>query len=322
MILTDNRIKLECVLPEDVAGLRLDQALAGLYREHSRARISNWIKRGEVLVNNMTARPRDRVNGGEQITIRAYLEADTGLEAEAIPLNIVHEDNDILVINKPPGLVVHPGAGNPRHTLLNALLSHDAGLRQLPRAGIVQRLDKDTSGLMVIAKTPAAHTRLVEALQNRIVKREYLAVVNGVLTAGGCVDQPIGRHPRQRLRMAVVSNGKPAVTHYRVVERYRAHTLVRVQLETGRTHQIRVHMAWLNHPLLGDPLYAPRPHLPRGADESLRMTIQGFKRQALHACALGLQHPVGGESLVFEAPMPADMQNLCTALAEDRRTHD
>jgi len=319
--LTEERITLHCVLPDEAAGQRLDQALAGLYREYSRSRISEWIKRGEVLVDRSTARPRDRVAGGEEITIDARIEADTGSEPESIPLEVVHEDADILVINKPPGLVVHPGAGNPRHTLLNALLHHEPRLATLPRAGIVQRLDKDTSGLMVVARTLASHARLVAALQARTVKREYLALVNGVLSAGGSIDQPIGRHPRQRVRMAVIASGKPAVTHYRVAARYRAHTLVRVQLETGRTHQIRVHMAWRGNPILGDPLYGPRPRLPKAATEKLRNAIQGFGRQALHACALGLSHPVSGEALQFEAPLPADMRQLCELLAEDARAH-
>ncbi|MDZ7735364.1 MAG: 23S rRNA pseudouridine(1911/1915/1917) synthase RluD [Gammaproteobacteria bacterium] len=319
--MTNDWIKLSCVLPAAVAGQRLDQALARLYGEYSRARISGWIKRGEVLVDQAPARPRDKVAGGEEITIHARIEADTGPEPEAIPLDIIHEDADILVVNKPAGLVVHPGAGNPRHTLLNALLHHQPQLATLPRAGIVQRLDKDTSGLMVIAKSLTAHARLVAALQNRLIKREYLAIVNGVLTAGGTVDEPIGRHPQQRLRMAVVSRGKPAVTHYRVVERYRAHTLVRVQLETGRTHQIRVHLAWKNQPLLGDPLYGPRPRLPRGATESVRTAIQGFGRQALHACTLALAHPLTGENLQFEAPLPEDMQRLHELLQADTRQH-
>ncbi len=237
-------------------------------------------------------------------------------------LDIIHEDDALLVINKPVGLVVHPGAGNPRHTLMNALLHHAPSLATIPRAGIVQRLDKDTSGLMVIAKTLTAHTALVEALQDRHIKREYLAVVNGVLTAGGSVDQPIGRHPRQRIRMAVVAQGKPAVTHYRVVDRYRAHTLIRVQLETGRTHQIRVHMAWKYHPILGDPLYGSRPKLPPGADESVRTTIQGFKRQALHACSLSLSHPQTGEPCRFEAGLPDDMRQLCEQLAADTHRHE
>lgn len=315
-------IQHHCVVPSELAGQRLDQALASLYREHSRSRISDWIKRGEVLVNEAPARPRDKLAGGENIDIRARIETDSGTEAEAMALDIIHEDNDILVINKPVGLVVHPGAGNPRHTLMNALLHHAPSLAPIPRAGIVQRLDKDTSGLMVIAKTLTAHTALVEALQARQIKREYLAVVNGVLTAGGTIDQPIGRHPRQRTRMAVVAQGKPAVTHYRVVERYRAHTQVRVQLETGRTHQIRVHMAWAYHPIVGDPLYGSRPKLPPAADESVRITIQGFKRQALHACSLSLTHPQTGETCRFDATPPADMRQLCEQLAADSQRHD
>lgn len=319
--MSEDWIQLHCVVPPELAGQRLDQGLASLYREHSRSRISDWIKRGEVLVNEAPARPRDKLAGGESIRIQARVELDADMEAEAIALDIIHEDDAILVVNKPVGLVVHPGAGNPRHTLMNALLHHAPALSAIPRAGIVQRLDKDTSGLMVIAKTLTAHTALVEALQQRQIKREYLAVVNGVLTAGGTIDQPIGRHPRQRIRMAVVEQGKPAVTHYRVVERYRAHTLIRVQLESGRTHQIRVHMAWAYHPILGDPLYGSRPKLPAGADDSVRTSIQGFKRQALHACSLSLSHPQTGETCRFEAALPADMRQLCEQLAGDTRRH-
>lgn len=310
-------IQLDCSIPGELAGQRLDQALATVCREHSRSRISQWIKRGEVLVDGRPARPRDKLSGGEEICIRARPEEEISLEAEAIPLHVIHEDAAILVINKPPGLVVHPGAGNPRHTLMNALLNHDPALARLPRAGIIQRLDKDTSGLMVITKTPTAHTRLVAALQARDIKRDYLAVVNGVLTAGGTVDAPVGRHPRQRLRMAVISSGKPAVSHYRVQARYRGHTLVRVSLESGRTHQIRVHMAHLGHAVLGDPVYGPRPRLPKAATPELIDRIRNFKRQALHACALGLRHPQTDALLEFEAEPPADMQQLLQALTED-----
>lgn len=320
--LSDELIRLAGTIPEELAGRRLDQALAAMYRDYSRSRITDWIRRGEVRINQQPARPRDKVRGGERVDILARLEADASLMPEAIPLSLIHEDEHILVINKPPGLVVHPGAGNARHTLLNALLNHDPGLARLPRAGIVQRLDKDTSGLMVVARTPTAHTHLVEALQTRRVKREYRAIVTGVLIAGGTVDVPIGRHPRQRTRMAVVSSGKPAVTHYRICERYRAHTLIQVHLETGRTHQIRVHMAHLGHALLGDPLYGPRPTLPRSADVRVREGIQGFKRQALHACGLSLEHPVSGEDLRFKVPLPEDLQRLCELLREDAGQHD
>jgi 23S rRNA pseudouridine1911/1915/1917 synthase len=229
----------------------------------------------------------------------------------------VFEDDDLLVINKPPGLVVHPAAGNPDGTLLNALLHHAPDLAALPRAGIVHRLDKDTSGLMMVARNLAAHTRLVADLQARDIRREYLAVVNTVLTAGGEVDAPIGRHPVDRKRMAVVSGGKPAVTHYRVVERYRAHTLVRLRLETGRTHQIRVHMAHIHCPVTGDPVYGGRLRQPRGAGELLRTVLQGFRRQALHAERLAFRHPGSGEPVSWEAPVPPDMQELIEALRED-----
>lgn len=318
----ENRIRLAGVIPKELAGQRVDQALATMFSEHSRARITDWIRRGEVHINRQTVRPRDKVRGGEAVQIDARCQSRASALPEAIPLNIVHADTHILVIDKPAGLVVHPGAGNPDRTLLNALLAHDPGLTQLPRAGIVQRLDKDTSGLMVIARTLEAHTRLVAALQSRTVTREYLAVVNGVLIAGGRVDAPIGRHPRQRVRMAVVPGGKAAVTHYRVIRRYRAHTLVRLRLESGRTHQIRVHMAHLRHPVLGDPVYGGRRRLPRGSSEALRRTIQGFRRQALHACALGFEHPATGEPVHFEAPLPADMQVLIQALENDKREQE
>jgi 23S rRNA pseudouridine1911/1915/1917 synthase len=251
------------------------------------------------------------------VQIDAEVTVETANEAQPIALNVVYEDDDLLVINKPPGLVVHPAAGNPDGTLLNALLYHAPDLAALPRAGIVHRLDKETSGLMMVARNLAAHTRLVAALQARDIRREYLAVVNTVLTAGGEVNAPIGRHPVDRKRMAVVSGGKPAVTHYRVVERFRAHMLVRLRLETGRTHQIRVHMAHIHCPVTGDPVYGGRLRQPRGAGDSLRTVLQGFRRQALHAQRLALQHPGSGEPVSWEAPVPPDMQELVEALRED-----
>ena len=249
--------------------------------------------------------------------IDAEVAAESAVEAQAIPLCVVYEDADVLVINKPPGLVVHPAAGNPDRTLQNALLHHDPELAALPRAGIVHRLDKDTSGLMMVARNLAAHNRLVTALQAREIRREYLAVVNTVLTAGGEVEAPIGRHPVDRKRMAVVAGGKPARTHYRVVERYRAHTLVRLRLETGRTHQIRVHMAHIHCPVVGDPVYGGRLRQPRGAGEALRNMLQGFRRQALHAQRLAFQHPGSGVPVSWEAPVPVDMQELIDALHAD-----
>lgn len=310
-------IRLSAIIPEKLAGKRLDQALALMFSEHSRARLQEWIRHGEVYIDNLTGNQKQRVRGGERVRIEACHEPNQDWAAEDIPLAIIHEDPCLLVINKPAGLVVHPGAGNPEHTLLNALLHHDPGLEYVSRAGIVHRLDKDTSGLMVVARTPEAHTRLVAALQSRHIRREYQAIVMGVMTAGGTIDQPVGRHPLKRTRMAVVANGKNAVTHYRVMKKYRAHTHVRVNLETGRTHQIRVHMAWLKHPLVGDPVYAGRARLPKGANPALAEILQNFPRQALHASAISLQHPVTDELLRFEAPLPADMQALIAALEQD-----
>lgn len=310
-------IHLSVSIPESMRGRRLDQALAELVPDYSRSRLQQWIRAGQVALDGRVPKTREIVQGGEQVQIDAEVTVETASKAQAIALNVVYEDDDLLVINKPPGLVVHPAAGNPDGTLLNALLYHAPDLAALPRAGIVHRLDKETSGLMMVARNLAAHTRLVAALQARDIGREYLAVVNTVLTAGGTVDAPIGRHPVDRKRMAVVSGGKPAVTHYRVVERFRAHTLVRLRLETGRTHQIRVHMAHIHCPVTGDPVYGGRLRQPRGAGDSLRTVLQGFRRQALHAQRLALQHPGSGEPVSWEAPVPPDMQELIEALRED-----
>ena len=298
-------------------GRRLDQALAELVRDYSRSRLQQWIRAGQVTVDARVARVRETVRGGERVRIEAELAGETEHAPEPIRLDIVHEDAELLVINKPPGMVVHPAAGNPSGTLLNALLHHDPRLAMLPRAGIVHRLDKDTSGLMVVARTLVAHRHLVEALQARAVTREYLAVVNSVLTAGGTVDAPIGRHPVDRKRMAVVTGGKPAVTHFRVLERFRAHTLIRVSLETGRTHQIRVHMAHRHTPLLGDPVYGGRLRLPAGASDALRQTLKSFRRQALHAARLELVHPATGKTVSWEVDVPADMDELLAVLRAD-----
>lgn len=305
-------------LPDTCAGLRLDQALAEILPEYSRSRLQQWIKQGAVTVDGKTLRPRDVVMGGESVVIDAELQAETAVSPEEIPLDVVYEDDDLLIVNKPPGLVVHPAAGNWAGTLQNALLHHAPVLAHLPRSGIVHRLDKDTSGLLVVAKTLEAHTHLVTALQARSVKREYLAVVQGRVISGGTVEGDIGRHPVDRKRMAVVaSGGKPAVTHYRVEERFRAHTLVRVRLETGRTHQIRVHMAHIRFPLVGDPVYGGRFKLPAGAGEALIRALRGFRRQALHAARLGIVHPRTAEEMTFEAPLPDDMQALLQVLRED-----
>ncbi len=309
-------------IPPSCAGMRLDQALAQVFSDYSRSRLSQWLKAGQVRVNGEQQRARDKVRGGEQVEIQAELEARTEWEAEAIPLDIVFEDTELIVINKPAGLVVHPAAGNPAGTLVNALLYHDPQLSAVPRAGIVHRLDKDTSGLLVVARTLPAQKSLVEQLQARRLLREYEAVVTGVMTAGGTVDAPIGRHPVQRKRMAVLPGGKPAMTHYRVVERFRAHSWIRCRLETGRTHQIRVHMAHIHYPLVGDPVYGGRLRLPKGCGESLASTLRQFKRQALHARRLGLIHPATGKTLEWKAPLPADMEHLMAALrADTEATH-
>ncbi|MFO7603316.1 MAG: 23S rRNA pseudouridine(1911/1915/1917) synthase RluD [Gammaproteobacteria bacterium] len=316
------QIKLHLDIPADMAGLRLDQALADLAPDYSRGRWQQWIKQGDVLVDGAVWRPRDKVMGGESIAVATEILAETDWQAEDIPLDILFEDASILVLNKPAGLVVHPAVGNRAGTLLNALLHHAPQLAGVPRAGIVHRLDKDTSGLLVIAKTITAQKYLVEQLQERAFEREYLTVVSGVMTAGGTVEARIGRHPVNRKRMAVVpQGGKEAITHYRVQQRYRSHTLVRVKLETGRTHQIRVHMAHIHYPVLGDPVYAGRLRLPRDCDEDFIATLRGFRRQALHAARLGLSHPESGEWLEWQQPLPDDMQQLIAALERDLACH-
>ena len=314
-------VQLELTIPEEMRGRRLDQALAALVSDYSRSRLQQWIRSGYVTLEGRLPQTREKVMGGETVLIDAVIADQTGSEAEAIPLDIVYEDADLLVINKPAGLVVHPAAGNPAGTLLNALLHHDAEQACLPRAGIVHRLDKSTSGLMMVARSLTAHKWLVDALQAHKVKREYLTVVNSVLTAGGCIDAPIGRHPVDRKRMAVVSGGKEAVTHYRVEERYRAHTLVRVQLETGRTHQIRVHMAYRHYPVVGDPVYGGRLRLPKSAADHVVEVLSGFRRQALHATQLTLEHPVSGEMMSWQVDVPPDMAKLIEVLRHDARQH-
>lgn len=313
-----NTVRHEGVIPDELAGQRLDQALAQLIPQYSRSRIKSWIDDGCLLFAGRKPRPRDIVSGGEAWILDAAAENEVAMAPEPIPLDIVFEDHALLVINKPPGLVVHPGAGNPAATLQNALLHHCASLVHVPRAGIVHRLDKDTSGLLVIAKTLQAHTSLVAALAERTVKREYEAICAGVMTAGGTINAPLGRHPVDRKRMAVrASGGREATTHYRVIARFRAHTHVAVKLETGRTHQIRVHLAHVRHPVVGDPVYGRRVALPKHPSQELVELLQGFRRQALHARRLGLVHPVTGESMEFEASLPPDMQKLLSALSCD-----
>jgi 23S rRNA pseudouridine1911/1915/1917 synthase len=305
-------------LPLESAGLRFDQALARSLPQYSRARLRDWIESGAVQIDGRALRPKDRVLGGEQVRIEATLPVQGEVAAEALPLAVVFEDPALIIINKPPGLVVHPGAGNARHTLQNALLALDPKLALVPRAGLVHRLDKDTSGLLVVARTPEAHTALVAAMAAREITREYLAVCTGVMTAGGTIEAPIGRHRTQRTRMTVRPDGRPSVTHYRVMQRFRAHTLARVTLETGRTHQIRVHLAHVGFPVVGDPLYGGRRRLPAGVSPGLAAALAAFPRQALHAARLQLAHPDGGSLMEWEAPLPADMAALLGALAADR----
>jgi 23S rRNA pseudouridine1911/1915/1917 synthase len=304
-------------LPSSAAGMRLDQALASALPQYSRARLQRWIRAGAVRIAGRAIRSRDRVQGGEQITVEAEFAPDLTVLPQALPLEIVYEDAALLVLNKPPGLVVHPGAGNRDHTLQNALLAHDPQLARVPRAGLVHRLDKDTSGLLIIARTPEAHTRLVTALAAREVGREYLALCAGLPTGGGRIEQPIGRHRSARTRMAVRADGREAVTHYRIEERFRAHTLLRVQLETGRTHQIRVHLAHIGFPVVGDPLYGARRRLSAGAAVGVNVALQDFARQALHAQRLHLRHPLSGKTQQFEAPLPSDMRQLLALLRAD-----
>ena len=317
---TENR-EFIALIDEEQSGRRLDQAAADLFADFSRSRLKQWILGGQLTVNGEQRRPRDPVIAGERLRLLAEPEPRVSIAPQRIPLSIIWEDDEVLVIDKPAGLVVHPGAGNPAGTLQNALLHHRPALAEVPRAGLVHRLDKDTTGLMVVAATETAHAALVRQLEARSVRREYEAVCRGVLTAGGTVDAPIGRHPVDRLRMTVRNSGRPAVTHYRVIRRFRGHTHLMARLETGRTHQIRVHLAHAGHPLLGDPVYG-RLQLPAGATPALIESLRGFKRQALHARRLAFQHPASGETVAFEAELPRDFRQLLTILAQDARSAD
>lgn len=314
------QLHLEGLISDESSGLRLDQALAQLFSDYSRGQITKWIKAGYVQVNDKVLRPRDSVMGGERVVIDAEIEiVDDTWVAEAINLDIIHEDDDVIILNKSAGMVVHPGAGNHDGTLVNALLHHAPQLEGIPRAGIVHRIDKGTTGLLMIAKTLQAHNSLVNQLQERTVLREYQAISMGVMTAGGTIDEPVGRHPVDRKRQAVIGSGKHAVTHYRVEHRYRAHTHIRCKLETGRTHQIRVHMAHIRYPLLGDPVYGGRIRLPKGASETTIETLQSFRRQALHAGSLGFIHPASEQEVLWKVEMPEDMLNVLAVLAKDQK---
>jgi 23S rRNA pseudouridine1911/1915/1917 synthase len=309
--------------PFEMSGERLDIVLASLFPDYSRARLQRWIKDGAVQIDGVVkTKQKDKLYGGEVISLQVVLEPEGEWLPEQMPLEICYEDDAILVVNKPINLVVHPAAGNRTGTLLNGLIHYDPKLIQVPRAGIVHRLDKDTSGLMVVARTLQAQTALVEQLQARSVKREYEAVVVGSLTGGGQVNQPIGRHAVDRKRMAVNRAGREAITHYRLLERFRSHCHIRLQLETGRTHQIRVHMSHLRHPLVGDSVYGGRLRIPSGCSEALQELLRGYGHQSLHAIQLGLEHPVTGESMSWQSERPADMEQLLAQLRHDRDAAD
>ena len=306
------------IVPEQHEGKRLDQALALLCPRHSRARLQAWIRNGYVTVGGASLRQKDTVHSGQSIRVCATLDDhNENWREQDIPINVIFEDQAILVVNKAPGIVVHPGAGNPDRTLVNALLHHAPQLAKVPRAGIVHRLDKDTSGIMVVAKTLESHTRLVRDLQNRDITRIYRAVVHGALISGGTVSVPIGRHPGVRTRMAATDKGKPATTHYRIVRKFPACTELQLRLETGRTHQIRVHMAHLGHPVIGDPVYGGRKRFAKNASAALREALATFPRQALHATRLELRHPMTGDALELEAPLAADLAKLLEQITHD-----
>jgi 23S rRNA pseudouridine1911/1915/1917 synthase len=306
-------------VPASLAGKRLDQALAQMFPQYSRSRLKEWVLQGQVLVDGMMRKPKDAVAGGESVALTTIAEPAVISLPEPIRLQAVYEDDELLVIDKPAGLVVHPGAGNTRGTLMNGLLYRVPALAEIPRAGIVHRLDKDTSGLLLVAKTLTAHTAMVRCLAERAMSRHYLAVCTGVLTGGGRVDAPIDRHPVDRRKMAVREDGKPAVTHYRVIERYAAHTYISVELETGRTHQIRVHLAHRRHPLVGDATYGGRLALPAGASPEMIQELRRFRRQALHAHRLVFRHPTSGNTIDVSSEPPDDFLQLLAVLRSDKK---
>ncbi|REG83001.1 23S rRNA pseudouridine(1911/1915/1917) synthase RluD [Marinomonas pollencensis] len=312
------RIVKEAQVPFDLGGNRFDQVATELFSDYSRSRIKIWIKEGTLLVDGKITKPKEKLFGGELVTLNVVLEDQADHEAQEMPLDIIYEDDDIIVVNKPAGLVVHPAVGNRDGTLMNAILHHAPETAHVPRAGIVHRLDKETTGLMVVAKTLAAQTDLVAQLQERSMGREYEAIAIGEMTGGGIVDEPIGRHPHNRQKMAVEPvNGKDAITHYRLVKRYKNHTHIRLKLETGRTHQIRVHMAFIQYPLVGDPQYGGRLKMPKACSPELQDSLRHFRRQALHAKRLELAHPITGDWMEWEIDLPEDMQLLLDALKKD-----
>ena len=304
-------------VPEALHGARLDAAAASLFPAFSRSRLADWIKLGRLQRNQSAAKPRDKVAVADHITLTPEYDDRVEWAPEALPLDLLYEDDHVIVLNKPAGLVVHPAAGHHSGTLVNRLLAHAPEMASLPRGGIVHRLDKDTSGVMLAAKSTLAHKSLVAQLAERTVSRHYSAVCRGTFSGGGTIDGPIGRHPTSRIKMAVVPDGKPAVTHYRIAARFGAHTHLDVSLESGRTHQIRVHLAWRKHPLIGDPVYGGRAMRPAGASDRLLSALQEFPRQALHARELEFLHPESNESLQFSAPIPEDLAELLGCLAEE-----
>lgn len=313
-------IQKQITVPREYHSQRLDSVIAQLLPEYSRSQISNWIKSGAVTLNQKTCKPKDKAQDGDLIELCVDLnevDSDFALcEPEDIPLDIIYEDEEVLVLNKPAGLVVHPGAGNREHTLVNALLHHAPALHHLPRAGIIHRLDKDTTGLLIVAKTLTAHTSLIRQMQARDIQRHYITLVQGHIISGGTIDTGFGRHPRNRLKMTVTGQGRQAITHYTVNKHYNDYTLLDVSLMTGRTHQIRVHLAHINHPVVGDQLYGGRMRFPLNANEQLRTMLQQFKRQALHACSIAFYHPNTEEELTFKAPLPDDFKLLLKTLDE------
>ena len=311
------KIELEITIPKELDGKRLDVALSELLPEYSRSKIQSWIKAGEVGVNNLNHRQRDVVNADDIIKINTVPKNTDKDQAEAIDLNVIHEDDEIIIINKQAGLVVHPGAGNQKHTLVNALLHFDKNLDVLPRAGIVHRLDKDTTGIMIIARTIKSHTHLVNELQKRNIKRNYRALICGQLIAGGTIENKIGRHPVQRTKMTVTDKGKLAITHYKIVKKFQHYSYLDIQLDTGRTHQIRVHMNSINHPVIGDPMYGKNSFLKKGIETSLRDHIKNFKRQALHAYSLELIHPKIKKLVNYKAEVPDEKKNLIKILEKN-----